>query len=110
MDERVHLVDVVAAVARGRVPLIVGASAPDVRATEAVMRKAAEIGADAVMVMSPKTTSASADVVAFFRRVASTGNVPLMLQNAPPPAGSGLAVEVVLDDVRTVPEVSDVKE
>ena len=38
MDERVHLVDVVAAVARDRVPLIVGASAPDVATTEALTR------------------------------------------------------------------------
>src|SRR5207249_2496387 len=110
MDERVHLVNVVAAVARDRVPLIVGASASDVGATGAVVRQAVEIGADAVMVMSPKTASTSTESIAFFRRVASAGNVPIMLQNAPPPTGSGLAIDVVLDIVRAVPEIAYVKE
>jgi 4-hydroxy-tetrahydrodipicolinate synthase len=110
MDERAHLVDVVAAVARDRVPLIVGASASDVGAIEAITRQAAQLGADAVMVMAPKTLSTSADVIAFFGRVANTDKVPVMLQNAPPPAGSGLAVDIVLDAVRAVPEIAYVKE
>lgn len=110
MDERLHLVDVVAAVAHDRVPLVVGASASDVGATKALMRHAAELGADAVMVMAPKTSATSVDAIAFFRRVASAGNVPIMLQNAPPPAGSGLPVDVVLDAVRAVPEIAYVKE
>jgi 4-hydroxy-tetrahydrodipicolinate synthase len=110
IDERLHLVAVVAAVARNRVPLIIGASASDVVTTEAVMRQAAGLGADALMVMAPRSADTSADAIAFFRRVASIGIVPIMLQNAPPPAGSGLAVEVVLDVVRTVSEVSYVKE
>jgi 4-hydroxy-tetrahydrodipicolinate synthase len=110
IDERLRLVDVVATVARDRVPLIIGASASDVVTTETVTRQAAELGADAVMVMSPKTTSTSSDVVAFLRRVANAGNVPIMLQNAPPPAGSGLAVDVVLDVLRAVPEIAYVKE
>ena len=110
MDERKHLVDVVAAVARDRVSLIVGASASDVATTEAISRHAAELGADAVMVMAPKTSGTGTDVITFFRRIASAGSVPIMLQNAPPPAGSGLAVDVVLDVVRTVPEIAYVKE
>ncbi|HYT96079.1 MAG TPA: dihydrodipicolinate synthase family protein [Casimicrobiaceae bacterium] len=110
MDERVRLVDIVAAVARDRVPLVIGASAPDVVTTEGVMRQAAELGADAVMVLAPRGTGTNADAIAFFRRVASAGNVPIMLQNAPPPAGRGLDVDVVLDVVRTLPEISYVKE
>jgi 4-hydroxy-tetrahydrodipicolinate synthase len=110
IDERLRLVDVVAAVARDRVPLIIGASASDVVATEAVVGQAAELRADAVMVMAPKGKETRADAIAFFRRVASAGNVPIMLQNAPPPAGSGLPVDVVLDVVRAVPEIGYVKE
>src|SRR5204863_5543338 len=34
----------------------------------------------------------------------------IMLQNAPPPAGCGLAVDLVLDVVRAVPAISYVKE
>ena len=109
-DERTRLVNLVAEVARGRASLIVGGSAPDVESTEAAMRQAGEVGAEALMVMAPRTLSTSTDVIAFFRRVAESGHVPIMLQNAPPPAGSGLPIDVVLDVVRAVPQVAYVKE
>jgi len=41
---------------------------------------------------------------------AAADGVPVMLQNAPPPAGSGLPVSVVLDIARAVPEIAYVKE
>jgi dihydrodipicolinate synthase/N-acetylneuraminate lyase len=109
-DERTRLVDLVAEIARGRVSLIVGGSAPDVESTEAAMRQASAVGADALMVMAPRTLATSTDVIAFFGRVAESGDVPIMLQNAPPPAGSGLPIDVVLDVVRAVPQVAYVKE
>ncbi len=50
-------------------------------------------------------------MIAFFQRVAAAaGAVPIMLQNAPPPAGSGLPVDVVLAVVRAVPQIAYVKE
>lgn len=109
-DERAHLVEVVADASRSRVPFVVGASAPDLNTTVAVVRQAREVGAAAVMIMAPKALSIAADVAAFFAEVAQTANVPIMLQNAPPPAGSGLAVDVVLDVVRAVPQIAYVKE
>src|SRR5437773_2125642 len=66
MNERARLVDVVAGVARHRVPLIVGASASDIATTEAVVRQANALDADAVMVMAPKSAATAADAIAFF--------------------------------------------
>ena len=109
-EERVRLVGLVAEVARGRVPLVVGGSASEAATTIAVMRQARDLDAVAVMVMAPKALSATADVTAFFTEVARAADVPIMLQNAPPPAGSGLPIEVVLDVVRTVPQIAYVKE
>jgi len=103
-------VSVVAGVAQGRVPLVVGGSAPEAAATIAAMRQARDAGAAAVMIMAPKTLTATADVIAFFAEVARAADVPIMLQNAPPPAGSGLPVDVVLDVVRAVPQIAYVKE
>ncbi|HET9045979.1 MAG TPA: dihydrodipicolinate synthase family protein [Casimicrobiaceae bacterium] len=108
--ERAHLVEVVADAARSRVPFVVGGSAPDLTTTVAVVRQAREVGAAAVMIMAPKALSVAADVAAFFAEVARTADVPIMLQNAPPPAGSGLAVDVVLDVMRAVPQIAYVKE
>jgi 4-hydroxy-tetrahydrodipicolinate synthase len=41
---------------------------------------------------------------------ASANGVPIMLQNAPPPTGSGLPVSVVLDIAHAVPEIQYIKE
>jgi 4-hydroxy-tetrahydrodipicolinate synthase len=41
---------------------------------------------------------------------AAASGVPIMLQNAPPPAGSGLPVPVVLEVARAVPQVHYIKE
>ncbi|MBK7591540.1 MAG: dihydrodipicolinate synthase family protein [Betaproteobacteria bacterium] len=110
-EERADLTAIVAAEAQGRIALVVGGSAPDIGTTEAVARQARELGAAALMVMAPKSLLAADEVIVFFRRVvAAAGGVPIMLQNAPPPAGSGLSVDVVLAVARAVPQVVYVKE
>ena len=109
--ERARLTDVVAREARGRVALVVGASAPDVAVSESVARRAPAQDASALMVMAPKSLTAAADVIAFFERLAHAApSVPLMLQNAPAPTGSGLAVDVVLEVARAVAAIRYVKE
>jgi len=60
--------------------------------------------------VAPKDRTRTSDIVEFFRDVAAAADVPIMLQNAPPPAGSGLAIDVVLDVVRAVPAIAYVKE
>jgi 4-hydroxy-tetrahydrodipicolinate synthase len=62
------------------------------------------------MIMAPRERTAAPAIVDFFRAAAAAAHVPIMLQNAPPPAGSGLAVDVVLDVVRAVPAIAYVKE
>ena len=108
-DERLGLVETVASASRDRVPLIVGASASEPSHTIALIEHARAIKAAAVMVMAPKALTTAPDVVAFFARIAQVG-VPIMLQNAPPPAGSGLPVDIVLEVTRAVPQIAYVKE
>jgi len=109
-DERSRLADAVVAEAKGRVKLVIGGSAPDQKTTEDVMRQATSVQADALMVMAPRSVTSARDAIDFFKRVAGAGTTPIMLQNAPPPAGSGLPVSVVLDVVRAVPQIAYVKE
>lgn len=110
-DERTHLCEVVAGEARGKVALVIGGSSPDTAISEGVARHAQVLRASALMVMAPKTITDAPAVIEFFARIAqAAGDVPLMLQNAPPPAGSGLPVSVVLDVARAVPQVAYVKE
>ena len=110
-DERFGLSDLVAEEARGKVAFVVGGSAPDAETTLAVASRAKGQGAAAIMVMAPKTITEPPAAIEFFRRVAeAAGGVPIMLQNAPPPAGSGLPVPVVLDIAFAVPQIQYVKE
>ena len=110
-QERDTLSDIVASEARGRAAFVVGGSSPDPAVSEAVARRASGQGAAAIMVMAPKTITEQDAVIAFFARVAqAAGAVPIMLQNAPPPAGSGLPVAVVAAVARAVPQIAYVKE
>jgi dihydrodipicolinate synthase/N-acetylneuraminate lyase len=110
-DERTRLVGIVADTCRRRGgALVVGGSSPDAAVTHAVMRQAASVDASAVMIMAPRERTATVAIVDFFTAVAAAADVPIMLQNAPPPAGSGLPVDVVLDVVRAVPAIGYVKE
>ncbi len=109
--ERMRLSDLVAREARGKVSLVVGGSSAETTTTEDVARRAQTQLASSLMVMAPKTITAPQDVIAYFTRIAAaTGTVSLMLQNAPPPSGSGLPVSVVLDVLRAVPQIHYVKE
>ena len=110
-EERARLSDLVANEARGRAAFVVGGSAAEMATTEAIARRAQAQGAAALMVMAPKALTDAAGVAVFFQRVAAAaGNVPIMLQNAPPPAGSGLPVDVVVAVASAVPQIAYIKE
>ena len=110
-DERRQLTDLVANEAAGRCALVVGGSAADPATTLSIAARARAQGAAALMVMAPKTAADIASATDFFRRVAlAAAGVPIMLQNAPPPAGSGLPIPVVVDILNAVPQISYVKE
>lgn len=108
--ERASLVEAVAAANRGRVGFVVGASAADAAAAEGHAAHARRVGADAVMAMLPPALrDDAAGQLEYYRRVARAG-LPVILQNAPPPAGCGLAPERVAAIIGEVPGVAYVKE
>lgn len=109
--ERDRLLDVVVAAAAGRVPLVVGASAADLQTSARHMRKAVTLGAAVAMVMAPAQLAANpVALVAHYRRLGEASALPIMLQNAPPPAGGGFDMAVVAQVVAAVPSVRYVKE
>lgn len=110
-DERVELSDIVAAEARGRVAFVAGGSALEPQATLMVAARARAQGAAALMVMAPRNITEAWPAIEFFQAVAAAADgVPLMLQNAPPPAGSGLPVALVIQIANAVPQVQYIKE
>ncbi len=110
-EERERLIAVVARRASGRAPLVVGASAPDAAASARHMRQAADLGAVAVMIMAPARLAGDATaLLAHYRALADAAPVPIMLQNAPPPAGAGFDMASIASIVAAVPSVRYVKE
>ena len=110
-EERLSMTAAVIDEVGGRVPVIVGASSPQVGVAVAHARAAQAAGAQAVMIAVPADRPAVADQIAYFEAVAqAVPGLDLMLQNVPPPAGAGLEAAAVLEVVRAVPAIRYVKE
>jgi 4-hydroxy-tetrahydrodipicolinate synthase len=110
-SERNALLDVLATALHGRVPLIVGATAVNLPATIPHLHKAASLGAAAAMVMAPaRLAGDTAALIDYYRSLAAATEVPIMLQNAPPPAGAGFDMSAIARVVAEVPAVRYVKE
>jgi 4-hydroxy-tetrahydrodipicolinate synthase len=96
-EERMRLAEIVVAEAAGRVPVIVGVSAPNARESALLAEHAASLGAAAVFLLPPPGATVP-EAAAAFRRVADACGIPLMLQDQqyPMPVASiaRLAAEV----------------
>src|ERR1700687_2199115 len=110
-SERNRLLDVLATAVHGRVPLIVGATDTQLPATIGHLHKAASLGAAAAMVMAPpRLAGDTAALIDYYRSLGASADVPIMLQNAPPPAGAGFDMSAIARVVAEVPSVRYVKE
>ena len=109
-DERRRLVAAVAGRLAGRLPLVVGVSAGDAEAAAAFAAQAGEVGAVAVMAVAPPSMQGDLAAIAdYYARVAGAG-LPVILQNAPPPAGCALSPDQVVELARAVAGIAYVKE
>lgn len=109
-DERRTLVRAVADAVRGRIPLVVGVSAANADDASRYAAQAREVGAAAVMAVAPPPMRDDAGAqVDYYRRIAAE-RLPIILQNAPPPAGCGFAPERIAELVAAVPGIAYVKE
>jgi 4-hydroxy-tetrahydrodipicolinate synthase len=110
-DERLHLTRLVGEWTAGRVPFVVGASAPAVDDAVAFAAAGAEAGAAAAMILTPKVFAEDpAGMRDFYRDVHSRSGIDIMLQNAPAPMGIGLPLEKVAELARAVEGIRYVKE
>jgi 4-hydroxy-tetrahydrodipicolinate synthase len=85
--------------AAGRVPVIVGVSAPNARESALLAEHAGARGAEAVFLM-PTPGSSYDETLAAFRRVADASGVPLMLQDLFAPLPVATIARLVADELR----------
>jgi 4-hydroxy-tetrahydrodipicolinate synthase len=110
-DERLRMTQLVGEWVAGRVPFIVGASAPAVDDAVAFAAAGAAAGAAAAMILTPKVFAENpAGMREFYRDVHSRSGIDIMLQNAPAPMGIGLSLEKVAELARAVDGIRYVKE
>jgi 4-hydroxy-tetrahydrodipicolinate synthase len=82
---------------RRRVPVVAGTGTNDTAATIAATRRAAELGADAALVVAPYYNRPDGRMLeAHFRAVADDGGLPVVVYNVPSRTGTNVPSEVFL--------------
>ncbi len=110
-EERLSTTAMIGRVLNGRVPFVVGAGSPSPEQSIEYSVAGAKAGAVCAMVMAPlELAGDEAAMVKFFQTLASRAEIPIMLQNAPPPMGAGLPADAINRILRQVPEIHYVKE
>lgn len=109
--ERVRLTDVVVHEVGGAVPVVGTATAPSAQAAIELAHAVQEAGVDAIMVMPPYVVRDDAEGVRrLFSDLSTAVDLPLILQNAPPPLGSAYGPAVIAELLEAVPHIHYVKE
>jgi len=109
--ERRQVVKVVLEQAAGRVPVVVNVAGTSTNAALEFTQHAREHGAAAVMALPPYVRRPTMEAVfAYYAAIATEAQLPVIIQNAPPPFGISLPTAVVLRLVEEIECVSYIKE
>jgi len=91
-DERSDLLVAVRSAVDGRVPVIAGTGAPSTRQAVVLSKRAADDGADALLVLSPPNV---AEPLAYYERVTTAVDVPVLAYHYPKVSSPGIPVELL---------------
>src|SRR6185312_4804675 len=109
-DEHRRVIATVVEVAKGRVPVIAGTGTYDTAASIERTRAAADVGADAVLVVVPYYNKPSqAGLVAHFTAIADASPLPIVVYNVPSRTVADISVES-LATIAKHPKIAAVKD
>jgi 4-hydroxy-tetrahydrodipicolinate synthase len=109
-DEHRHVIATVVEAAKGRVPVIAGTGTYSTEASIERTRAAADLGADAALVVVPYYNKPSqAGLSAHFKAVADASPIPLVVYNVPSRTVADISVET-LAEVAKHPKIVAVKD
>lgn len=104
IEESRHVVRRILARVAGRVPVVVGVSAPGFAQMQALSRMVMDDGAAAVMIAPPGSLRTDDQIVAYYRQAAEfIGDTPFVLQDFPLVTGVQIPVSVIARIVAEVP-------
>lgn len=95
-----------------RLEVVIGISSDSTANSAELAQRAAHGGASALMLMAPRRADQDpGQIIDFFSEsLKGVRDVPVILQNAPPPLGSALPIDIVLQVLAKLPCVRFVKE
>ena len=109
-DEKIAFSKFVIEKVAGRVPVYVGTGACSTRDAIEMSKRAEAIGADALSVINPYFLGISdAQVAAYYRMVAESVKIPVMLYNIPKATGKNISKEVAAE-VAQIDNVKGIKD
>ncbi len=109
-DEHRSVVETVVRTAERRVPVLAGCGSNDTRRTVEAAIRAAQAGADALLVVTPYYNKPNrSGMLAHFRAVAEATKLPLVAYNVPGRTGQNLGAEQILE-LAGIPGVVGIKE
>ena len=97
-EEHLRVVELTVKMVNGRVPVIAGAGSNSTAEALQLVRGAEEVGADAVLMMSPYYNRPSqAGMIEHFRIVANSTRLPIILYNIPKRTGQNVEPETIIE-------------
>ncbi len=112
IEERKRVLDIVLDEAKGRLPVIFGCNYTNTKTVIELCKYAEKAGADGVMVMPPYYGVPSEEMVLhFYKDVADSTNLGIMVYNNPEVVGLDLSIKTMLkiiDQVKSVVALKDV--
>ncbi len=109
-DEQRTLIETVVEEAAGRVPVIAGCGSNDTKRTIEAAQRAAQAGADALLVVSPYYNKPNrSGMLAHYQVVCQATDLPVVVYNVPGRTGQNLGVDGILE-LAELPGVIAVKE
>lgn len=110
MEERIALCATTVKAVAGRGPAIIGGGAIVAHEIVALSKKAAAVGADAILVMPPYFAHLTrAEIVAHFKEVSAGSALPIVLYNIPGNAGNAITPDIA-DELADLDKVVAIKE
>ncbi len=97
-EEKAELMKVVKAKSAGKIPIMFGTGSNCTNSTEKLTAKAAELGADAVLVVVPYYNKPTQNgMKCHYRRVAAATSLPVVLYNVPGRTGVNMNADTTLE-------------
>jgi len=110
-DEHRHAIATAVEVAKSRVPVIAGAGTYDTAASIERARAAADVGADAVLVVVPYYNKPSQEgLFRHFKTIAEATSLPIVLYNIPGRCGVDIVPDTVARLAKECPNMVSIKE